>query len=95
LRNAFFLYTLKQKSAAQAAGEQQLDRELKRQRQSEISDDEMAREMARSNKAKKAKETKSSNGGEGSSKKPTSNRRAPPKPSGGNGSGKTFMKPKE
>ncbi|KAF9126399.1 M-phase phosphoprotein 6 [Mortierella sp. 14UC] len=82
-----------EKSAAQAAGEQQLDRELKRQRQSEISDDEMAREMARSNKAKKAKETKSSNGGEGSSKKPTSNRRAPPKPS--NGGGKAFMKPKE
>ncbi|KAG0280449.1 M-phase phosphoprotein 6 [Linnemannia exigua] len=81
-----------EKSAAQAAGEQQLDRELKRQRQSEISDDEMAKEMGRSNKAKKAKEAKSSNGG-GQSKKPTSNRRAPPKPSGG--SGKAFMKPKE
>ncbi|KAK3847315.1 MAG: hypothetical protein J3R72DRAFT_189832 [Linnemannia gamsii] len=81
-----------EKSAAQAAGEQQLDRELKRQRQSEISDDEMAKEMGRSNKAKKAKEAKSSNGG-ASSKRPASNRRAPPKPSGG--SGKEFMKPKE
>lgn len=69
-----------------------MERELKRQRQSEISDDEMAKEMGRSNKAKKTKEVaaKSSNGGQ--SKKPTTNRRAPPKPSGGGGK---FMKPKE
>ncbi|KAF9103568.1 hypothetical protein BGX29_003182 [Mortierella sp. GBA35] len=86
------------KSASQSAGEQQLERELKRQRQSEISDDEMAREMGRSSKAKKTKDaTKLSNGG-GQSKKPTTNRRAPPKPSssssgGGSGGGK-FMKPK-
>ncbi|KAG0283069.1 M-phase phosphoprotein 6 [Linnemannia gamsii] len=81
-----------EKSASQAAGDQQLERELKRQRQSEISDDEMANEMGRSNKAKKTKEVarKSSNGGQ--SKKPTTNRRAPPKPSG---SGGKFMKPKE
>ncbi|KAF8946014.1 M-phase phosphoprotein 6 [Haplosporangium gracile] len=77
-----------EKSASQAAGEQQLERELKRQRQSEISDDEMAKEMGRSNKAKKTKEAAKSS----QSKKPTTNRRAPPKPSGGGGK---FMKPKE
>jgi len=81
-----FLQTNKQKTASQAAGDQQLDRELKRQRQSEISDDEMAKEIGRSNKAKKTKEAAKSS----QSKKPTTNRRAPPKPSGGGGK---FMKP--
>ncbi|KAF9931560.1 M-phase phosphoprotein 6 [Linnemannia zychae] len=81
-----------EKSAAQAAGEQQLERELKRQRQSEISDDEMAKEMSRSNKAKKAKESMKSNN-DAQSKKPFSNRRAPPKSS--NTGDRSFIKPKE
>jgi len=88
-KNECIIFKLLQKSAAQVAGEQQLERELKRQRQSEISDDEMAREMGRSNKAKKTKEAKEA-------KKPTTNRRAPPKPSGGGGGGGgKFMRPKE
>ncbi|KAF9434586.1 hypothetical protein BGZ76_007757, partial [Entomortierella beljakovae] len=84
-----------EKTATKQAGEQQLDRELKRQRNEEISDNEMAGELGRSYKAKKEKT--SPEGNANSSKKTSSNRRImPPKNSNNNNGGKpTFMKPKE
>ncbi|KAG0334595.1 hypothetical protein BG000_008202 [Podila horticola] len=77
-----------EKSASASAGKQQLDRELKREKASEIDDDEMAEELALSNKAKKAKTATSSK------PKPTTNRRAPPAKAKAPGP-RTFMKPKE
>ncbi|KAF9310918.1 hypothetical protein BG003_007953 [Podila horticola] len=77
-----------EKSASASAGKQQLDRELKREKAGEIDDDEMAEELALSNKAKKAKTAPSSK------PKPTTNRRAPP-PKAKAQTPRTFMKPKE
>ncbi|KAF9108802.1 M-phase phosphoprotein 6 [Mortierella sp. AM989] len=84
-----------EKSASKTAGEQQLDRELKREREGEIADDEMAEELSRAKKAKKAKS--SSGSSNSTSKKPTSNRRAPPpkQTNDSNGQKAVFMKPKE
>jgi len=66
-----------------------LDRELKREKAGEIDDDEMAEELALSNKAKKAKTVSSSK------PKPTTNRRAPPPKTKAAPAPRTFMKPKE
>ncbi|GJJ68988.1 M-phase phosphoprotein 6, animal type [Entomortierella parvispora] len=68
-----------EKTATKVVGQQQLDRELKRERQMEVGDEEMAKELALSNKAKKAKTSLNSisGGGSGNSgeKKKFSNRR--------------------
>ncbi|KAF9185284.1 hypothetical protein BGZ51_002759, partial [Haplosporangium sp. Z 767] len=94
------------KTASTKAGEQQLDRELKRERQGAIEDEEMAEKMGHSQKAKKAKTSQNSG-----SKPPKTNRKVPPSNGGsgkgndsGSGSGgkgsnngnnqkRTFMKP--
>ncbi|KAF9897372.1 hypothetical protein BX616_005720, partial [Lobosporangium transversale] len=93
-----------ERSALKKSREQRLDRELKRERHNEIDDVDMANQLG--NKAKKLKTSTSPS----TSKKPISNRRAPPqsnnqgsqKMNGGNSSGngtsetqRTFMKPKE
>ncbi|KAF9283968.1 hypothetical protein BGZ68_004969 [Mortierella alpina] len=86
-------------TATKSAGDQQLDRELKRERASEIGDDELAEGLGHSNNAKKTK-TASTN------KKPTTNRRAPLQKSNRSGTSgndksngstqqRSFMKPQE
>ncbi|CAO3571902.1 unnamed protein product [Mortierella alpina] len=89
-------------TASKTASAQQLDRELKRERASEIGDDELADGLGHSNSAKKTKTASAT-------KKPTTNRRAPPQKSNqtgpshddtSNGStsntrNRSFMKPQE
>ncbi|KAG0263895.1 M-phase phosphoprotein 6 [Mortierella polycephala] len=70
-----------EKTASTKAGEQQLDRELKRERQGAVEDEELAEKMGHSNKAKKAKTSQNS-----ASKPPKTNRRVPPS-NGGSGKG--------
>ncbi|KAG0365032.1 hypothetical protein BC939DRAFT_501437 [Gamsiella multidivaricata] len=94
-----------EKTAQKATGEQQLERELKRERQAEIGDDEMAEELGRGQKPKKAKSSSSSPMPSGNRisapKEHKTNRRAPPpkkssQPGTPNGQQqRTFMKPKE
>ncbi|KAI1318580.1 M-phase phosphoprotein 6 [Mortierella claussenii] len=93
-----------EKSATKASGEQQLDRELKRERQGEIDDDEMANKLNGGSTKKLKTKSGSSSASGSTSKKPTTNRRAPPSNQSNrraNGSGnsssseRAFMKPKE
>ncbi|KAF8937962.1 hypothetical protein BGZ58_001818 [Dissophora ornata] len=98
-----------EKTASKSAGEQQLDRELKRQKEGEIGDDEMADELGGEQRTKRTKTSSSSSSslsGKNVSKKPAGNRRAPPpskqtrrsgsqNESTGNSQPKSFMKPKD
>ncbi|KAG0002209.1 M-phase phosphoprotein 6 [Entomortierella chlamydospora] len=92
-----------EKIASNSAGKQQLERELKRERQGEIGDDEMAEELGGALKAKKTK-TSSGSSSPNVSTKPTTNRRVPPKQANntnsdgsnnGNEKKPVFMKPRE
>ncbi|KAF9202229.1 hypothetical protein BGZ49_007588 [Haplosporangium sp. Z 27] len=68
-----------EKIASKTVQEQQLDRELKRELQGEIGDDEMAEELGRSNKAKKVKTSNESKSTSTSSYPKTNRRVIPPK----------------
>ncbi|KAF9964280.1 hypothetical protein BGZ70_006682 [Mortierella alpina] len=89
-------------TASKSASAQQLDRELKRERASEIGEEELADGLGHSNGAKRSKTASAS-------KKPTTNRRAPPQKSNNSGpsnddksngstsstQNRSFMKPQE
>ncbi|KAG9326054.1 hypothetical protein KVV02_000765 [Mortierella alpina] len=89
-------------TASKSASDQQLDRELKRERANEIGDDELADGLGHSNSAKKTKTASAS-------KKPTTNRRVPPQKTNRSGTSnddknngsisgtqkRSFMKPQE
>ncbi|KAG0323989.1 M-phase phosphoprotein 6 [Dissophora globulifera] len=93
-----------EKAASKSVSDQQLDRELKRQREGEIGDDDMAEELGRGLKAKKVKSSASSTpSGDSTPKKSSkSNRRAPSSQKQANGDGESgsgrlrpFMRPKD